>query len=81
MVEIFLALRKRIIFKKSKTMRFKKRRKEICLWCGFKKTGNYILAYDVKGLVNCWCCFDCYKKLAPKLKERQFKTNESKTPA
>ena len=50
-------------------MKFRKTKKNICLWCEERKKGNFILAYDVKGLVNCWCCFDCYKKLAPKLNE------------
>jgi hypothetical protein len=60
----------------SKSKKFKKPKTEICLWCEKRKNGNFILAYDVKGLVNCWCCFDCYKKLAPKLNEGQFKNNE-----
>jgi hypothetical protein len=47
-----------------------KKEEKICLWCGSKKTGNYILAYDVGGLKNCWCCFDCYKKIAPKLNKK-----------
>lgn len=51
-------------------MKNKKAEEKICLWCGFKKTGNFILANDVKGLKNCWCCFDCYKKIAPELTKK-----------
>jgi len=41
-----------------------------CLWCEQKKTGNFILAYTQKGINSCWCCFDCYKKIAPKLNKK-----------
>lgn len=43
---------------------FGKLKKLICVWCGVKKYGQYVRAYDKKGYVNCWCCWDCYNNFS-----------------